>query len=133
MRDSHPRAGVVMCGINSLFAHIPVETCAQEYAALLTSIRARLEPDSILVLSVMPLRESPVDRATHEMNLNVARLNHLLKSVCAKNQATFINVNQAMTDADGGLTDKFTFDGLHLNNEGYRQLAVVIAGYLPLP
>jgi lysophospholipase L1-like esterase len=81
----------------------------------------------------MPLRESPVDRATREINLNVSALNQQLTALCQQSAAQFVNVNPAMADNTGGLKADLTADGLHLNPAGYQRLAVTIAAHLPPP
>lgn len=133
MGDKQPQAVVVMCGINSLFAHLPVAQCLRDYEALLATIRLQLQPASVIVLSVMPLRESPVDRATHEMNLNVSAFNQQLATLCQQSAARFVNVNPAMVDNTGGLAADLTADGLHLNPAGYQRLARAIEPVLPQP
>ena len=131
MGNQHPQTVVVMCGINSLFARLPVAQCVQDYETLLTTIRLQLQPASIIILSVMPLRESPVDPATHKINLNVAALNQSLAVLCKKSKARFVDVNPAMVNLSGGLEADLTVDGLHLNPAGYQRLASMIAAQLP--
>ena len=124
---------VLMCGINNLGAGEKPEDCLRDYERLLATVRSRLRPESIMVLSVMPLRESLIDRSTHEVTRNVGRFNAALKICCEQEHVLFLNVNSAVTDARGGLADHLTEDGLHLNSAGYRRLASVIAPQLPQP
>ena len=42
----------------------------------------------------------------------------------------FLNVNPSVAGTNGGLAAELTVDGLHLNREGYRRLARVIAAQL---
>jgi lysophospholipase L1-like esterase len=128
--DRRPRAVVLMCGSNNLFAQEPVESCEQDYEKLLAAVRARLEPEQILVLSVMPLRASPVDRTAQAVNAQIADLNRRLAGLCRQTGAEFVDVCPAVTEPGGGLAPQFTTDGLHLNPSGYHQLAVAVAGHL---
>jgi lysophospholipase L1-like esterase len=128
--DQHPQMVVLMCGINNLGANETPEACLHDYEALLAAVRSRLQPESILVLSVMPVRESGMDRAGHQCNLNVNQLNTRLEACCREHQVLFLNVNSAVAGANGGLAGELTVDGLHLNPAGYRRLAAAIAPQL---
>lgn len=133
LNEQPTKAVVLMCGINNLGAVETPEDCLRDYERLLATVRSHLRPESIMVLSVMPLRESLIDRSTHEFNMNVSRFNAALKLCCEREHVLFLNVNPVVTDARGGLADSLTVDGLHLNAAGYRRLATVIAPQLPQP
>ena len=125
-----PQMVVLMCGINDLGAGRTPEACLHDYELLLAGVRSHLKPQSIMVLSVMPLRESVVDRASHAFNVKVNEFNAAVKARCQQRRIIFLNVNSAVMDADGGLAAELTADGLHLNPAGYRRLADVIAARL---
>lgn len=126
----HPQVVVLMCGINNLGHRDSRAACVQDYAALLAGVNSQLQPKAILVLSVMPVRESAIDRQVHEFNLNIARFNAELADCCLQHRALFLNVTPAVAGANGGLADDLTPDGLHLNPEGYRRLAQAMAPQL---
>ncbi len=128
--DPHPKMVVLMCGINNLGAGESPADCLHDYEALLAAVRSQLQPETIMVLAVMPVRESAVDRASHEVNANVNQFNSGLAECCRQHQVLFLNANSAVTDARGGLAGELTPDGLHLNAAGYRRLAGAIAPHL---
>ena len=121
---------VLMCGINNLGASEPGEDCLRDFEGLLAAVRTHLRPESILVLSVMPVRASAVDRASRQFNLNVNQFNTGLAAACRQRQVLFLDVAPAVADASGGLAGEPTVDGLHLNAAGYRRLAGIIAPQL---
>ncbi len=131
--DRHPRLVVLMCGINDFFAGRTQAELIQDYDGLLETVRTHLNPESIIVLSAMPLRASPVDHAGQAFNAKVARFNTALADVCRRQQARFLDVSPAVTDDRGGLAAGLTFDGLHLNPAGYHRLAAAIAPQLSQP
>jgi lysophospholipase L1-like esterase len=125
--DQHPKTVILMCGINNLGAHESPEACLLEYEDLLAGVRSHLQPETVIALSVMPVRESAVDRASHELNMRINQFNVSLAAFCGQHQVVFLNVNPAVAAPNGGLADRLTSDGLHLNPDGYRRMAQVIA------
>ena len=131
--DRQPKKAVLMCGINNLGAGESHEACLRDYEALLAAVRSQLQPESILVLSVMPVGESVIDHASHQLNAKVSQFNNALAACCRRHQVEFLDVNPAVIAANGGLADELTVDGLHLNAQGYRRLAGIIAPQLAPP
>ena len=122
-----PKIVVLMCGVNNLFAKDSVATCLNQYRQLLSVVQTSVQPERLLVLSVMPLKESAVDSASQYFNQQINALNRELAPLCPPFQAEFVNVNPAMQDSRGGLAAQLTSDGLHLNGAGYQRLAGVLA------
>jgi lysophospholipase L1-like esterase len=130
MADRNPKEVVLMCGINNLGSHDSVESCTRDYEQLLLKTRSMLNPNKIIVLSVMPVREAAVDRNSHDVNAQVANFNHELDSICKREQAKFVDVCTAVSDKGGGLASALTTDGLHPNFQGYRRIAAVLTNVL---
>ena len=128
--DPHPQTVVLMCGINNLGGGKKITTCLRDFEALLDAVHSHLHPQSILVLSVMPVRETVVDHTSHKLNVSVKQFNVGLEACCQQHQSLFLDVNPAVTAANGGLAAELTIDGLHLNPAGYRRLAGIIASQL---
>ena len=130
--DRNPESVVLMCGINNIGRHDSVQICASDYEKLLVATRSFLKHREIIVLSIMPVRQSPVDQNSRKMNDEVFALNERLKELCRRHDAVFVNVSAAVTNASGGLSDELTSDGLHLNREGYRKIATVVHNFLAM-
>jgi lysophospholipase L1-like esterase len=128
--DRNPKEVVLMCGINNLGSHDSVESCGKDYEQLLLKTRSMLNPNKIIVLSVMPVRESAVDRKSHDVNGQVVNFNHELESICKRDQARFVDLGATMSDNCGGLAPMLTTDGLHPNFQGYRKIAAVLTNVL---
>ena len=129
--DLHPQMVVLMCGVNNFIHGQPdSDQCLKDYDALLAAVHSHLQPGSVLVLSLMPLRESAVDRHAHQLNAAINQFNARLAVCCREHHVDFLNVNPAVIDTNGGLARELTVDGLHLNHDGYLRLAAAIAPHL---
>jgi len=124
--EPHPQTVVLLCGCNSLSHGESREACLREYEALLATVRRHLQPESILVLSVLPVRISVAGRTAQQFNANVAQFNTELAACCRQQQVQFLDVTSAVNAENGDLAEELTVDGLHLNAEGYRRLAGAI-------
>jgi lysophospholipase L1-like esterase len=56
------------------------------------------------------------------LNLRLATL--------ASERVRFVDLTPALA-GEGGLKDEFTYDGVHLNGEGYLQWRTAIAPFMP--
>jgi len=130
--DRHPQAVILLCGCNNMRQDTTAD-CLRDYTTLLAAVRTRLNPKTILVLSVMPVRESAVDSAAHQFNAKVAQFNAALAAYCGQQpQVTYLDIRPAVMDDRGGLADDLTVDGLHLNPKGYHRLAQLIQAQLAI-
>ena len=127
--DRNPQKIILMCGVNNLGASDPVESCVRDYGKLIEAGKS-LHPQKIIVLSVMPVRESAFDLASHKLNQKISGFNRHLKELCAERQAEFIDAGTVVADKRGALLAEFTSDGLHLNHAGYQKLAAFLAPVL---
>ncbi|MEO6015685.1 MAG: GDSL-type esterase/lipase family protein [Polaromonas sp.] len=124
-----PRQVFVMIGLND-FAD-----SARSVDAVFTNYRAivsRLEQAGVKVFvqSTLPCNETKgAWKSCATLNSNIRQLNARLATL-ASARVTFIDLTPALTDAKG-LKDAFTFDGVHLNGEGYRRWKEAIAPFMP--
>jgi lysophospholipase L1-like esterase len=125
--DPSPKMVVLMCGVNNLGAKVPVSECLAKYEQLLSRVNVLAHPQHLLVLSVMPVRETSPDRSSHEFNRQISVFNGELATLCQRYNAEFVDVNPAVMDSRGGLAAELTIDGLHLNREGYKKIAEILA------
>jgi lysophospholipase L1-like esterase len=109
------------CGINNLGRGDSPADCLVHYTRLLDQAAA-LNPGHIIVVAVMPLRQSPVDPKSKEVNARVREFNTLLAELCQSRGIALLDLKEIIADTNGGLKDEFTNDGLHLNLRGYATI-----------
>ena len=94
----------------------------EKYGQLIDHIRNTQPNAQIYIQSILP-----VSRAAHERNLylvnndNVRLFNGLIHELTVQKQVHFLNVYEAMVDAEGFLPDEASNDGIHLSKD-YNQI-----------
>lgn len=109
------------CGINNLGRGDSPTTCLEQYRHLLDHASS-LGPRRIVVVAVMPVRQSPLDSKSRDCNSRVREFNSLLAELCKSRGITLLDLKEIVADSNGGLKDEFTHDGLHLNPCGYAAI-----------
>ena len=94
--DSHPKMVLLMCGFNSLAHHETQADCLADYESLLAAVRSHLQPESTVVLSLIPLPESAKDLGNHQLNVEINEFNTKLAACCREHAVQFLNVNSAV-------------------------------------
>ncbi len=112
---------LLMCGINNIGRGNSVESTLEDFKALLTAAREKFQPKRIVVAAVMPIRQK--DDETRHINANIVEFNRHLQRFCLDSKAIFVDIATLTANAEGGLSEQLTTDGLHLNDKGYRTIA----------
>lgn len=122
---ARPRAIVLMIGINDLLGGASPADVLAAQRALIARIRAEAPDARLVVQSLLPVDPHEVG-ARH--NPRVAEVNAGLAAIARDAGATWLDLWPAM-GGEAGLDRRFTYDGLHLNGEGY---AVWVEALRPL-
>ena len=125
-----PKAVFVMVGIND-FADTSrsVDVVFGTYQ----SIVSRLERGGarVIVQSTLPCNEAKgAWKSCSTINGSIRKLNARLATL-ASARVSYVDLTAALA-ASSGLRDEFTFDGVHLNGEGYRLWRTAIARFMPV-
>ena len=56
----------------------------------------------------------------------IIRLNSMLRDYARKNRFRYVDYHSAMKDAENGLPAKWSYDGVHLNIDGYKVAETII-------
>ena len=85
-----------------------------EYRAMVEAIR-EYQPDALIVLqSIMGVTRGYAANGSHFLPSHLAELNDFIHSLADDTAVFYIDVNQAMADAEGYLLEEATWDGCHL-------------------
>lgn len=115
----HPQVLVLLAGTNNTAGGSVPENTALGVAQIVRLVHARLPVTKILVLALLPRGIEPSDKlrqVNDRVNTLVAR--------CADNQTVFYyDAASHLLDQAGLLTDRMSFDHLHLTPDGYYKLS----------
>ena len=127
--DIKPKRVFVMIGINDFAeAGHSVDDVFANYSAIVSRLAQR--GVKVFVQSTLPCNEAKgAWKSCVGLNPKISQLNARLAGLAFAN-VTFIDLVPVLT-AKGGLKNELTYDGVHLNGEGYRQWRNAIAPYMP--
>jgi lysophospholipase L1-like esterase len=111
----------ILIGINDIGKDIPDEAIANNYFKIIKRVQAALPETKIYVQSILPLNPTVPNFPQHYDKQNhVIHTNQLLRQVAQMTNTTYINIFPLFLDSQQYLDKKYTFDGLHLNAQGYE-------------
>jgi hypothetical protein len=108
----------IMLGINEL-GRGTTETFAAKYSQVIGRIR-ELQPDAIIFIEgIMGVSKKKSDSDPIFNNKNIQERNAAIESLADNNSIFYIDVNQVIMDASGGIPSEYTFDNVHLKAAYY--------------
>ena len=113
---SHPRKLFLEMGINDLEADISVDSLLTNYKTVIGMIKKESPRTFIYVESIFPVVRT---KGYGKCQPFIEKFNPMLKEYCEKAGVTFVNIYPLLYKNDG-LDSSLTWDGTHLNMEGYK-------------
>lgn len=108
----------VMLGINEL-GRGTTETFAAKYSQVIGRIR-ELQPDAIIFIEgIMGVSKKKSDSDPIFNNKNIQERNAAIETLADNSSVYYIDVNQVIMDASGGIPSEYTFDNVHLKAAYY--------------
>ncbi len=127
LATSVPTSGVVcviQLGINDLHKGVPVETVVQNFRRIVAFLQGERGAQVVVTSIILGGDEFG------PLNKLVAQCNRDLEQLAVQEHARWIDLNAALA-SDGVLDARFTYDGIHLNGDGYAVMRDTIAPALP--
>jgi len=112
--EKKPKTTVLMIGINDLLQGQDLETMKKNYKKIFEKTEGI---NNIFILSLLPVQAMA---QTEQINENVIRLNHFLRSESNKRAFVYIDLYCLMVDKNGGIKEDLTSDGVHLTPKAYE-------------
>ncbi|WP_321311710.1 GDSL-type esterase/lipase family protein [Halarcobacter sp.] len=113
----------IMIGINDFGFNKSVSSVFNSYIKIIRKIeKNNIEP---VIQSTLYMTKNEFKLDYKEINKKVEKLNKLLYDYCIKNDLIYISVNTKLSN-NNLLMDKYTVDGIHLNDKGYEIWSEII-------
>jgi lysophospholipase L1-like esterase len=121
----------IMIGINDIVEKVPLKEIKFNYKKIVELVRSDSPDTKIYIQSTLPTRdlESLLSSST-SVNKSVIELNDYLKLMSKDQGLTFIDMYASFIDEHNNLKSELTWDGIHLNQQGYMIWKNYLAPYL---
>jgi lysophospholipase L1-like esterase len=110
-----PKICFIMIGVNDIFSWIPVDTVFSNYKKIVE----KLEEKNIIPVIQSVLYAGKIQQVAIDRNKEIVKLNNLLSEYAKEKNIEYLNLNRRMSRASF-LKKNITFDGIHLNGEGFK-------------
>jgi lysophospholipase L1-like esterase len=118
--DLHPKAVVILAGINDIAGNTgpsSLEMIEDNLASM--AQLAKANGIKVVMCSVLPAYSFPWRPGIDPVQ-KIIDLNKWIKHFAEKNNLVYVDYYNAMVDERKGLPEKYSKDGVHPNEEGYR-------------
>lgn len=125
---ARPEAAFIMIGINDFAdADRSVETVFDNFRAIVSRLDQR--GVRVIVQSTLPCNEAKgAWKSCASIIGRIRQLNARLATL-ASERVSFVDLTSVLA-GEGGLKDELTYDGVHLNGQGYRLWKAAIASFM---
>lgn len=115
--DANPERVYLMIGINDMIAGQSINKIETNYKYILDLLKNQSPNTTVYVQSVLPINKA---LTRHNVsNKNIMNLNERINNLALLYDYKYLDLYPAFLEF-GQLNKDYTFDGLHLNGEGYK-------------
>ncbi len=116
----HPSKFFLLIGVNDLARGTAVNLVAENIQKIITQFSDKSPETKIYLQSILPVNAQFNKFSTHVNKTDsIINLNGLLKKICAKGAATYVDLFSKFIDTNNRMDASLTNDGLHLTGKGY--------------
>ena len=118
---TQPDALYILVGTNNLVSQGNEEGFLAYYERMIDMLRERLAPGVEIYLQSIPgVQETVVQSKPGLDNARIETVNNMLANLALRKGCYFLNIGEALNQADGSQMDEYTTkDGIHFNAQGY--------------
>jgi lysophospholipase L1-like esterase len=125
--EGKPARVFILIGINDISRNIPDSVILDNYKRMIRRIRQASPATKIFFQTLMPVNNQFTQFKNHyNKDEHIQRVNDGMKKLAAEEKIFLIDLHPHFLDAEKKLDKKYTMDGLHLNEAGYRHWASIL-------
>lgn len=125
-----PAKVFILIGINDIARNIPDSVILDNYRRIIAGIKTASPKTKIFFNTLLPVNKTFPEKPHFNKDEHIAAVNEGLKEISAQENITLIDIHSRFLDAEKKLDKTYTYDGLHLNAEGYKLWASVLQPYI---
>jgi lysophospholipase L1-like esterase len=126
---SKPERVLMMIGVNDLYAGQSPEKILLNYRDIINQLKTKSPNAEVYIQSVLPLNYEMYFAKDKIKNETIQNLNAELKSLSVDMDAIYIDL-YPLYEKNNQMNPELTYDGIHLNGEGYNIWKKAIKGYI---
>ncbi|HHT23726.1 MAG TPA: serine hydrolase [Bacteroidales bacterium] len=131
--SGRPQKLFILIGINDISKGIPNDTIVENIEKIVKEFKEKSPKTKIYLQSIMPFDQSKrgQNKRLENKTQTVIDANKLIKELAKKHHVTFIDLYPHLVEKNTNvLKDSYTYDGLHLNESGYKVWVKILKKYL---
>lgn len=125
--DLHPKYVVILAGTNDIAKNngfIEVDDIYGNIVSMCEIAKAnKVKP---VICSVLPVKQYKWRPEVTDCAERVIRLNAMLEDYAKASRCIYVDYHSVMKDDENGLPQKWSYDGVHLNGDGYDVIEKII-------
>ena len=125
--DLHPKYVVILAGTNDIAKNngfIEVDDIYGNIVSMCEIAKAnKVKP---VICSVLPVKQYKWRPEVTDCAERIIRLNAMLEDYAKASRCIYVDFHSVMKDDENGLPQKWSYDGVHLNGDGYDVIEKII-------
>ncbi len=120
-----PKRIVLLIGTNDIKHEKTATYIVSNINKIVDKIKKKKPNVKIYVESIYPINNTNQEKIDHKMvanrtNQKIQEVNKKLEKYCKKSNLHYINMYPYLLDSEGNLDIRYTTEGLHISDEGYK-------------
>lgn len=129
--EGKPAKVFILIGINDISRNIPDTVIVANYKKIISRIKRESPQTKIYFNTLLPVNNTFPNRDNFTNKFqNILNVNEEIRKLATTEGITVIDIHPHFLDAENKLDKKYTYDGLHLDGDGYQKWASLLKPYL---